>query len=90
MSIIKLFGSLDILTALTLLISQFTDIHSRLIFTAALYLYLKGLLFLDDPASILDIIIGTYCIFIIFVGPVMLLTLPCTIFLLQKGIYSLI
>ena len=91
--IIKILGILDILTAFILWLSySFHIIPTTLITILALYLLVKGIVFLIslDIASIIDVV----CSGIIFLSlgfsvPAFLLILV-SLFLLQKGILSLL
>lgn len=89
--ILKILGSLDIFTALSLWIFHFFHIiPEKFIMVLAFYLLAKGIFFLisQDIASILDVI----CAGIIFLSfnftiPAFVIILV-SLFLLQKGILS--
>jgi len=91
--IVKIFGALDLITAILFWISAtFNFLPQGLVMILALYLIAKGAAFLisKDIASIIDIIAGI----IIFISlsfqlPTIVITLV-TIYLLQKGIFSLL
>ena len=91
--IIKILGIADILSSVLFFISTLSDAFPhKIILTIAIYLMLKGIIFaiLADFASILDIICGIIIAVSIFANlPVLLIFIIC-IFLIQKGIFSLI
>ncbi|MEK6952561.1 MAG: hypothetical protein AABX29_06105 [Nanoarchaeota archaeon] len=72
MILIWVLAVLDGLVALTLLGLQF-GVLQFLAIPAAIYLFIKGLIFLVDPFSIIDIIIGIY-ILLMLVGLKIFLT----------------
>lgn len=90
MAVIKILGIFDLIAAMLLIAQISFDINSRIILSLAIYLWMKWFLFKEDPASVIDLLIGIYCIFSYILGPVAILSLPCAIFLGQKGIFSLI
>jgi len=65
MILIWVLAILDGIVALTLLGLQF-GLLQFLAIPAAIYLFIKGLIFLVDPFSIIDIIIGIYIILMLF------------------------
>jgi len=91
MFLIKLLGSIDIISAIIIWLSAVFDfIPSPLILLVAFYLLVKGVVFLfsADIASILDIA----CSIVIFLSlsfhmPVFIM-IVVALFLLQKGIFS--
>jgi len=91
--IVKIFGGLDLITAILFWISAtFNFLPSGLIMILALYLIAKGAAFLisKDIASVLDIIAGVIIfISLSFQFPTIVVTLV-TIYLLQKGVFSLL
>lgn len=87
---IKFFGALDITASIFLLLAAFSIILPWQIYTAfGVYLVLKGILFIKNFISIIDIICG------ILLFAVMQFTLPqavlviAAILLLQKGVLSM-
>lgn len=90
--IIKILGTLDIISALIFWLTIFGFIPQIFILAIGLYLLVKGAFFLisADIASIIDII----CSFVIFASinfhiPVFI-TIIISIYLLQKGAFSLL
>ena len=90
---IFILGILDLISALILgLKFVFSSFPDKIVIIAAIYLIVKGALFLmsKDFASIIDIFCGIVLIFSAFMiipFPIFALTL---VFLVQKGIFSLI
>ena len=91
--IIKLFGILDILIALILIIQNyFFEIFSnKSIWTIAIYLLIKGIAFviLLDFASLVDIVCSIIIILTIFLNVPILLIGAVILWLLQKGFFSI-
>ncbi|MBU1136571.1 MAG: hypothetical protein ABIG37_01635 [Nanoarchaeota archaeon] len=91
--ILKILGSLDILTAVIFwLFAIFGIFPSYIVTIPAVYLLIKGIFFLisQDIASIIDV----FCAILIFASfsfalPKFLIIL-ITLFLIQKGIFSLL
>ncbi len=91
--IVKIFGILDLIAGISFWLSiMFKIIPQGFLILLAFYLIAKGTAFLisKDVASILDIIAGI----IIFLSfslqlPTMIVTIV-TVYLLQKGVFSLL
>ena len=73
---------MDGIVALTLLGLQFS-VFQFLAIPAAIYLFIKGLIFLVDPFSIIDIIIGIY-ILLMLLGLKIFLTYIFILYLAYK------
>jgi|FLOH01.1.fsa_nt_gi hypothetical protein len=87
MLLFKLFGFLDVLTIISMILLTLEIIPWRFGLIFASYLIIKGLIFKGDFNSFVDIIIGVYIIFI----PVFswkLLTTVFAIYLGQKAFFS--
>ena len=84
----KLFGILDFITGIVLILTKF-NIAIALAAILAIYLIVKGSLFLPDLVSILDIIAGVFMILAIF-GFFNVLTWIFVVWLIQKGLFSLL
>ncbi|MBI2499605.1 hypothetical protein HYV88_05165 [Candidatus Woesearchaeota archaeon] len=82
MILIWVLAILDGVVALTLLGLQF-GILQFLAIPAAIYLFIKGLIFLVDPFSIIDIIIGIY-ILLMLVGLKIFLTYIFILYFVYK------
>jgi hypothetical protein len=89
MVIVKLFGLLDLYSALVMLLVQFDVIKWRMILTATAWLLLKGYMFRGDIASGIDMGIGFYHI-IMVIMPIPLITWVLAIYLFLKGLQSLV
>ena len=94
---IKTLGILDLLSALLFFINNaFANfsrfLPSKFLWFAALYLITKGLIFLlsADIASIIDIACGGVIILSIFFALPKLIVVLITLFLVQKGVFSLL
>lgn len=82
MILLWIFAVLDGIVALTLLGLQFNAL-TFLAIPAAIYLFVKGLIFLLDPFSIIDIIIGIY-ILLMLTGLKIFLTYIFVLYLAYK------
>ena len=81
--LIWILAILDGLVALTLLGLQFNFLQFLAI-PAAIYLFIKGLIFLIDPFSVIDIIIGVYILLMLFAGLKIFLTYLFVLYLAYK------
>lgn len=92
--IIKLFGLVDILIALIILIQNyfFNLFPAGVILTAGIYLLIKGIAFviLLDFASVVDIICSIIIIFSASMHVSIILIAIIIIWLLQKGFFSMV
>jgi len=87
--VLKLFGLLDLIAATSLLLLVFGKGEIFAI-TFAFYLLIKGLIFLPDPSSFLDLFSGFYiALFILGIG-FSFFSWFFIIWLAQKGIFSLL
>lgn len=89
MVIVKLFGLLDLYSALVMLLVQFDVIKWRMILTATAWLLLKGYMFRGEIASSIDMGIGFYHI-IMIIMPIPLITWILAIYLTLKGLQSVL
>lgn len=89
MVVVKLFGLLDLYSAVVMLLVQYDVVKWRMILSAAAWLILKGYLFRGELASMLDMSIGFYHI-IMVIMPIPLITWILAIYLILKGIQSLL
>jgi len=87
MWLLKVFGALDVYSALVMLLVQFDVVSWRLILTSSAWLIFKSFLFKGDLASMVDLGIGVYHIIMIFL-PIPLLTYVLAAHLLIKGAMS--
>jgi len=88
--LIKLFGLFDIASAVIIILMNYELVHSlRLTIIITGYLVLKGVAFIGDVASIIDIIIGIYVV-VLFFFPVTFLTIIFAGHLVIKGVMSLL
>jgi len=91
--IIKIFGILDIISAIIFGLSYYFHFIPRtLMFIIAGYLILKGAIFLFtmDIASVIDVGCGVVILLSVFLSISHLIFIITLIFLLQKGIFSLL
>ena len=86
--ILKLFGLLDLYSAIVMLLVQFDVSPWRLILTAAGWLLLKGFMFRGELASMIDMGIGLYHILMV-VLPIPIVTYVLAGYLTIKGLMSL-
>ena len=84
---IKLLGIIDLAIALIFILVQW-DIGLKYAIIAAIYLIVKGIIFISDIASIIDLITGIYLVLIIL-GIHSSFSAIFVIWLVQKGIFSL-
>ncbi|QQG39148.1 MAG: hypothetical protein HYS32_01680 [Candidatus Woesearchaeota archaeon] len=88
MVLLKLYGLLDILAALSLLLLYF-DIGKILGVIFSIYLILKSLPFLPDLVSFLDLICGFYIALVVLNFSFFGVTIIAILWLSQKGLVSL-
>ena len=86
--IMLLLGLIDVLIAVEAVLLGYGHYISALIWAAAAYLILKGLLFIKSIASILDIIAGLLLVLALVVKLPMAVFWAIAIYLVQKGIFS--
>ena len=86
--VVKFLGFLDIFTALIIVLFHFRLIHNPLVFSMALYLIFKAIIFFGDMFSIVDAVVGLYMFFMIF-HSVTWITFVFAIYLIIKGMISL-
>lgn len=85
--LIWIFNFLDAIVVLALLGGHFGFLEGLLI-PCFVYLVVKGIIFINDPFSILDLIIAVYLIILIF-GISTFLTYIFALYMLYKIILSL-
>ncbi len=86
--IVKVLGIMDILMAFLLLLLHFEFGYWKIPLLISIYLIVKGCFFYRDVQSYADMFIGVY-VWIIFAGLASLFDYILMIYLLQKGIASL-
>lgn len=86
---IRIFGFLDFLIALLLFLTPDDLAPQRLLIGAALFLITKGLIYKGDLLSMIDMVIGVYCIIALF-HPMLFFTFLFGVYLFIKGFYSMI
>lgn len=92
--LVKILGFLDIIAALSFISFIFysTGLVSKTLFVIfAFYLILKGLAFSinRDKISLLDILCGLLAVFFLVI-PIKLILIIGSIYILQKGVFSLL
>ena len=85
---LKLLGIIDLIIALIFILVQW-DIGVKYGVIAAIYLIVKGIIFIFDIASIIDLVTGVYLILVIL-GLHSAFSVIFIIWLIQKGIFSLL
>lgn len=85
---IKLLGIIDLIIALIFILVQW-DIGIKYAAIAAIYLIVKGIIFIFDIASVIDLITGVYLILVIL-GIHSAFSVIFIIWLAQKGFFSLL
>jgi hypothetical protein len=88
--IIKLFGLLDLFSALFILLFHFGAIGIKLPILVIMYLGFKVILYRGDFASILDGAVVVFVIAMLFGFTSTFLMVVALIYLGQKGLFSLI
>ena len=86
--LIKLFGLLDILVGLSLVLLRF-DLFPIFSLIFGIYLIIKALIFIKSGISIIDLISGVIVI-ISFLGFFSVLSWIVVVSLIQKGLFSII
>jgi len=89
MVFVKLLGTLDLITGISIILFQYDLIGLRLFLTFAVYLLAKGFMFKGDIASILDFATGAYMLLMIIL-PITFFTYIAAFYLFQKGAFCLI
>ena len=87
MFILKFMGFLDLFTGIAILLFQYSLASHRFMLSFIAYLIIKGLMFKGDAASIVDIFLAAYILFM-FIYPVTLISLLAALYLFQKGVLS--
>ena len=87
--ILKVFGLLDLYSALVMILAQNGVVSWRLMLTATAWLVLKGFLFRGDLISSIDLGIGVYFLFM-FIFPVAIISYVLATYLIIKGLQSVI
>ena len=86
--IIYLLGILDFLAALSMILMKFKINFYGSVFAG--YLVVKGLVFIRNIASIVDIVCGAIFFYAIFTGNFSIAAYLAVIWLLQKSVLSFI
>ena len=66
MVIVKIMGAMDFLSAIALILLHYNVIHFQLGIIFACYLIFKGIIFMGDFASIVDLLCGVYMVLMLF------------------------
>ncbi len=91
MILLKFLGTMDFLAAISLILSALRICPFRVAFAFVLYLFFKGIVFKDDPASMIDMGIAVLLLIVYFIGPWGIfgaLTFGGVFYLLQKTLMS--
>ena len=84
----RLFGIMDILAGLWLILTFFWAGSAKFAFILGVFLIMKGIVFRGSWVSWIDFGIGIYMI-LLFMAPSTFLNWIAAIFLLQKGLRSM-
>ena len=84
--IVYLLGILDLLAGMSLLLLKF-DINFFPLFFASL-LVIKGMAFIKNIASIVDLTCGLFFFYTLYSGSFLILMYLAAMWLIQKGIFS--
>jgi hypothetical protein len=90
---IQILGILDILSAVILVLKYFFEnLPDKIVWVFAIYLIIKGAIFLiaQDFISMVDIFCGVILVIAIFIPISYGFMIFTVVFLIQKGIFSLI
>ncbi len=87
--LVKLLGLVDLTAALLLLTANLHLAPQKIVLFVALFLGMKGLLFLSDPVSKFDVLIAGYlCLTLLW--NITFLSVILGVYLILKGLYSLV
>jgi len=85
-----MLGVLDLLSALMLLLLSFGVVFKSLIIASAVYLGIKGIIFLGDFASILDFVAALLLVISLAVALPKFILIIFAVILVQKAFFSFI
>ena len=88
MVLIKFLGLLDILSGLIIIILKF-NVFSEIGLFLSIFLGLKSIIFIKDVASVIDLVTAGF-LFLASIGFYFSFTWIFSIWLLQKGLFTLI
>lgn len=88
MSLVKIYGILDLCSAVVLVLMQFYSAAWRLSLGLAFYLIIKSAIYIKDFMSWIDLGVAAYMIILLWQGSI-ILTLIFAGYLTIKGIWSL-
>jgi hypothetical protein len=86
--LIKILGVADLLSAVAVILLHYHIIGWRLGFLFVAYLIIKGWLFRENIASIMDILCGIY-MFVMLFGFTTIISWVVAIYLFQKSVFSI-
>lgn len=87
--LIKTLGTLDIISALMLLLVHFHLLPFKIYILVFFYILIKGLSFYKNVHGTLDVMVALFSL-LMFFGANSIIDYVVIIYLLQKGIYSLL
>tara|TARA_Y100000310_G_scaffold159627_1_gene159331 strand:+ start:85695 stop:85970 length:276 start_codon:yes stop_codon:yes gene_type:complete len=88
--ILKILGLSDILAAVVLIFWGLDINLVSISWIFVIYLFLRSIIFIKSPASLIDVLIGIMFIFIINGHINTILLILSILWLLQKGLFSLV
>ena len=88
--ILKILGLSDILAAILLIVHGLDINLVSISWIFVIYLFLRSIIFIKSPASLIDVLIGIMFIFIINGHINTILLILSILWLLQKGLFSLV
>ncbi|MFC1741865.1 hypothetical protein ACFL3V_04990 [Nanoarchaeota archaeon] len=86
--VVKLMGLMDLLCAVCAVLLHYDILGWRIGLIFVAYLVIKGWLFREDIASLVDILCGLY-MFVMLFGFTTFVTWVVVIYLFQKAVFSL-
>ena len=90
MVFVKIFAFLDLIILIIILGLHFNFVNSLIItLLAALYLFFKGIIFIGDFFSILDILVGIYLV-LMYLGVQTFVTYIIIFYFIYKIVFSFI
>lgn len=85
--LVKVYGTLDIISGIVLVLEGFDLIGWRFPFFMAVYLLVKSLAYWGSFTSFLDFVLGAYLIAALFIGNIFL-SIAGAAYLVYKGVKS--
>lgn len=87
--VVRILGVADLLAALSILLLKFGAVPKTMVFAFAIYVIVKGLIFIKNIPSIVDIVAGILMITAAYYSYFGIPTWLAAVWLTQKGVISL-